>query len=182
MSMSFARMLPSTGAIEIQPEVGATVFQSTKTLTQVAAFPYVVTQSGIEVLLVTSRRRGRWILPRGWPVEGMSHGMAAAKEAKEEAGVIGEMSHEALGDYLYKKRTGKGYRVPCRVFVYPLLVTQQRLDWRERGEREQRWCDLSDAADLVRHDGLADLLRDLAQDPDLASRLVTNTMPIDGNS
>lgn len=174
MAPPFAQVLPSVGTIEFQREVGASVFQSTKTLTQVAALPYVVLQSGIEVLLVTSRRRGRWILPRGWPVEGMSHGMAAAKEAKEEAGVIGDMSHEALGDYLYKKRTGKGYRVPCRVFVYPLLVTLQRLEWREKTERDQRWCDLASAADLVHQDGLAEFLRELLGAPDLASRLSPN--------
>ena len=171
MIMSFAPMLPSTGAIETQREAGAAVFQSTKTLTQVAAFPYVVTRSGIEILLVTSRRRRRWILPRGWPVEGMSYGMAAAKEAKEEAGLIGDMGHQALGDYLYKKRTGKGYRLPCRVFVFPLLVTQQRLDWREKGQRKQLWCDLPSAVDKINQEGLTDFLEGLAQAPNLMTRL-----------
>ena len=174
MTMSFAKVTPSTNVIETQHKAGATVFRNTKTLTQVAALPYVVTQSGVEVLLVTSRRKGRWILPRGWPVEGMSYGMAAAKEAKEEAGVIGEMGHEAIGDYLYDKRAGKGYRVPCRVFVYPLLVTEQRLAWREKKERDQQWHDLASAADLVRQEGLSEFLRNLALAPDLAYRLHPN--------
>lgn len=174
MIMSFAQVLPSTDAIEIHHKADATVFQNTKTLTQVAALPYVVTQSGVEILLVTARRRGRWILPRGWPVEGMSYGMAAAKEAKEEAGLIGEMGHQAIGDYVYDKRAGKGYRVPCRVFVYPLLVTEQRLAWREKKERDQQWRDLASAAELVRQEGLRDFLLDLALAPDLASRLRPN--------
>ena len=150
------------------------MFQSTKTLTQVAAFPYVQTQTGIECLLVTSRRRHRWILPRGWPVDGMSYGMAAAREAREEAGVIGDIGHTALGDYHYEKRTGRGYRVPCRVFVFPLLVTEQRLDWREQEQREQRWCDLSTAADLVRQDGLTKFLKSLSRMPDLVTHFSAN--------
>ena len=97
--------------------------------------------------------------------------MAAAKEAKEEAGLIGDMGHQVLGDYLYKKRTGKGYRVPCRVFVFPLLVTQQRLDWREKGQRKQLWCDLPSAVDKINQEGLTDFLEGLAQAPDLMTRL-----------
>ena len=186
--MSLAEMLPSTVIIahneqydiqsnladrltRFQREAYNTVFRHSKSLTQVAAFPYVIHGTSVEVLLVTSRRRGRWLLPRGWPIEGMSYGMAASKEASEEAGVVGEMGHKALGDYHDDKRTGNGYRVPCRVFVYPLLVTQQQLDWPEKDQREQIWCNLSDAIAMVRQDSLAKFLSSLRNVPDLRTHL-----------
>lgn len=147
------------------------MFQSAKTLTQVAALPFVELQAGVEILLITSRRRGRWILPRGWPAEGVAFARAAAREAEQEAGVIGEVGEPALGDYIYKKRTGRGYRVPCRVFVYPLLVTEHVLDWREKGQRDQRWCDVATAAASVKQKGLAAFLGDLSRAPDLGARL-----------
>ena len=34
---------------------------------QVAALPWRETERGVEVMLITSRDTGRWILPKGWP-------------------------------------------------------------------------------------------------------------------
>jgi 8-oxo-dGTP pyrophosphatase MutT (NUDIX family) len=159
------------------PEAWPTVFRSAKTLTQVAALPYVVIGRRVEILLVTSRRRGVWLLPRGWPIEGMSYTMSAAREAMEEAGLVGEIGRSVLGDYTYEKRTGHGYRVPCRVFIYPLLVTEQRLDWPEKAERKQRWCDVESAASLVRQEELHEFLDALSDVPDLVGRLATYHQP-----
>ncbi len=147
------------------------VFGNTKALTQVAALPYVVLRTGVEILLVTSRRKGHWLLPRGWPVDGMSYRLAAAREATEEAGLVGDIGDIALGDYLYKKRTDHGYRVPCRVFVYPLHVTEQRLEWPEKKERRQKWCDFQTARTLVQQKSLAAFLQSLDEASDLISRL-----------
>jgi 8-oxo-dGTP pyrophosphatase MutT (NUDIX family) len=147
------------------------LLQADKTLTQVAALPYFTLGTGIEILLVTSRRRGRWILPRGWPAEGKPFAWAAAREAKQEAGAIGRIAATSIGDYGYQKRMDQGYRVPCRVFVYPLQVTHQRLDWREKGQRDQRWSDPMTAAALIRQKGLAEFLTDLARWPDLPAKL-----------
>lgn len=152
-------------------EAPTALFQTSKTLTQVAALPFVEIGTRIEILLITTRRRGRWIIPRGWPVEGMSFALAAAREAIQEAGVEGMVGEASIGDYIYQKRSGTGYRVPCRVFVYPLQVTHQRLDWREKDERGHRWCDISTAVSLVRQDALADFLSGLAGSPNLAARL-----------
>ena len=56
----------------------------------------------------------------------------------------------------------EGYRVRCHVFVYPFLVLQHCLEWRERGERSLRWSGLAEAARLVEDRGLAKLLAELA--------------------
>lgn len=40
----------------------------------------------VEVLLITSRGTGRWVLPKGWLDGGENVAQAAAREAWEEAG------------------------------------------------------------------------------------------------
>lgn len=137
-----------------------------KTLLQVAALPYVVMGGEPRVLLVTSRRRRRWIIPKGWPEADVPLADTAAREALEEAGVIGAPGSTALGDYVYEKRMPEGYDVPCAVQVFPLLVEQHRLDWKERGQREIRWFALDAAAERVDDDGLARLLRAITDAPD----------------
>ena len=142
------------------------MFQTTKLLTQVAALPYVHIGTDVEILFITSRRQQYWIIPRGWPVEGESFADTAAREANEEAGAIGNIGPDSVGDYVYKKRTGQGYRVPCRVLVYPLHVTQQRLDWHEEAERKLTWRSLHQAANTVHEKGLGSFLDAMARSPD----------------
>ncbi len=129
---------------------------------QVAALPFVPTDNAIDVLLITSRRRKRWILPKGWPVKNLSLPESAAKEASEEAGVLGPVRTDAVGSYSYSKNTKPGYPVTCQVFIYPLLVTQHRLAWREQSQRSFKWLSLSDAAEHVDEDGVGKVLEDLA--------------------
>jgi 8-oxo-dGTP pyrophosphatase MutT (NUDIX family) len=139
------------------------VFMRSKTVQQVAALPFVITADGIEVLLITSRRRGRWILPKGWSASGLTLAKAAAREAFEEAGVRGIVDDTPLGTYRYAKRMPAGYDVSATVFVYPLLVIEHRLDWREKPERQIAWYPLAAAARLVDDRGLARLLSRLAR-------------------
>ena len=122
---------------------------------QIAALPYVSVGGQTQILLITSREWGRWILPKGWPVKGLSYSDAAAREAEEEAGVIGSISADPLGHFDYQKRMPKGYEVRCSVLVYPLHVIEHRLEWKERGDRQMRWCTLSEAAVQVDDAGLS---------------------------
>ncbi len=117
--------------------------------TQVAALPYRVTEAGIEILLITSRRTHRWIVPKGWPAKGSTPPADAAREALEEAGVSGEIGAEALGVFHYVKELKHGAGVPCRVSLYPLKVTRQRKSWSEKAARETKWHSIGEAAALV---------------------------------
>lgn len=40
----------------------------------------------LEILLITSRDTGRWVIPKGWPMKGGRAHQVAAREAFEEAG------------------------------------------------------------------------------------------------
>lgn len=137
---------------------------------QVATLPFVALDARFEVLLITSRKGGRWLLPKGWPLKGHSLAEAARREAAEEAGVDGLLHEEPLGSYSYAKSMPEGYRVRCDVFVFPLLVREHRLAWPERGQRALRWRGLREAARLVEDRGLARLLADLARDDARALR------------
>ncbi|HEY0105085.1 MAG TPA: NUDIX hydrolase [Rhizomicrobium sp.] len=116
---------------------------------QVAALPYRVTDAGIEILLITSRRTQRWIVPKGWPAKGSTPPADAAREALEEAGVSGEIAQQALGVFHYIKELKHGVGVPCRVSLYPLKVTRQRKSWSEKAAREVKWHSIGEAAALV---------------------------------
>ena len=129
---------------------------------QVATLPFVALDGDIEVLLITSRRRKRWIVPKGWPRKHLTLAQSAAGEAEEEAGLIGPVLDEPVGTYSYDKQMDAGYSVLCHVFVYPLLVRQHLTDWQERHERRLRWTSLHDAAEKVDDRDLAELLEALA--------------------
>jgi len=125
---------------------------------QFAAFPYQVDRQGIvRVLLVTSRETGRWIIPKGWPMEGKLPHEAAAIEAFEEAGVVGEPITSTIGAYEYWKRWRSADTL-CRVEVYPLPIERLEPHWLEDAERERQFFDLETAASLVEEPSLKRLI------------------------
>ncbi|MEI9993509.1 MAG: NUDIX hydrolase [Rhizomicrobium sp.] len=126
--------------------------------TQYAALPYRVTEAGVEILLITTRRTRRWIVPKGWPIEGLTPAATAAREALEEAGISGEVDTDALGSFSYLKELRSGLSVPCRVDVFPLKVTRQRKTWAEKEAREARWLPATEAAKAVMEPGLKRLI------------------------
>ncbi len=125
---------------------------------QYAALPYRHEDDTVEVLLVTSLGTKRWIIPKGWPMSGRRPHEAAAREALEEAGVVGTVGTEAIGTYRYEKRRKSGATVPCDVEVFPLDVGTQRKRWREKGRREVKWLPPEEAAKTVSDAGLGEII------------------------
>jgi 8-oxo-dGTP pyrophosphatase MutT (NUDIX family) len=116
----------------------------------------------LEILLVTSLRTRRWILPKGWPHAQMSLAQSAAREALEEAGVTGEVADEAFGHYHYLKEKG-GSALPCRVEIFPLHVTGNRRAFAERGARERLWLPADQAVSKVAETGLKRILQSFSK-------------------
>jgi 8-oxo-dGTP pyrophosphatase MutT (NUDIX family) len=126
---------------------------------QYAALPFRRrTGAGTEIMLVTSRRTKRWIIPKGWPMTRKTPHGAAAREALEEAGVIGRIGTTPIGSYSYEKRLKKGQVIVCDVLVFPLEVTKQQKRWREKGERQVRWLTVAIAAATVNEEALSDII------------------------
>ena len=127
---------------------------------QYAALPYRTTErSEIEVLLVTSRTTKRWIIPKGWPLDGKSPHATAAHEAREEAGLVGKIAEHAIGSYSYMKRLKSGEAIECEVHVFPMEVTGQKRRWPEKGKREVQWFSTTAAATTIDDRALSDLIR-----------------------
>lgn len=88
-----------------------------KVLNQSGVIPYRERNGKIEILLITTRDRQSWVIPKGGIVNGMTPPDSAAKEAWEEAGVIGQVDVNELGTYKYRKR-GKVYQV--KMYLLPV--------------------------------------------------------------
>ena len=111
---------------------------------QSGALPYAVVDNRVVFLLVTSRRTGRWIFPKGSISAGMTAWDSAAKEAMEEAGVIGQIGTEPLGSYL---NNDQGALV--QVDLYPLRVDAQMEHWDEMEQRLRHWALLTETRRLL---------------------------------
>lgn len=130
--------------------------------TQYAALPYRRLASGaIEVMLITSRETGRWVIPKGWMHEELEALGSAEREAREEGGLVGRMAERSIGSYRYRKRLADGSSVTCSVEVFALEVERQLKSWPERKERDTRWFVLREAAAAVKEPGLAAMIRNL---------------------
>ncbi len=120
--------------------------------TQSAVIPYRRQAGRVRFLLITSRKRRRWILPKGICERGMSASASAAKEALEEAGVRGRVAAEPLGRYEYRKWGGT-----CRVEVFTMLVEEILERWPEQF-RDREWLTPEEAAGRVEEEDLGRLL------------------------
>jgi len=114
-----------------------------------------------KVLLVKSSR-GRWIVPKGWPMDGHTDAQTAKVEAWEEAGVRkGRVSEAPIGGYMTEKRYDDGRRVPCQVSVYRIDVEDMVGTYPEANFRKRKWMSLAKAARKVDDPGLRALIKAL---------------------
>ncbi|PTQ75644.1 NUDIX hydrolase [Celeribacter persicus] len=126
---------------------------------QSAALCWRKGKKGKEVLLITSRDTGRWIIPKGWPIDGLDGAGTAAQEAWEEAGVKpARVKREPVGLYHYIKKLDNGLPAPVETTVYPIEVDHLEGDFPEKGQRKRSWMSPKQAAALVEEPELKDLL------------------------
>ena len=125
--------------------------------TQSAVIPFR-RRGGLEILMITSRKKKRWVLPKGIVEPGLSPPDSAAKEALEEAGIEGAVSPGAIGTYRYDKWGGT-----CTVDVFTMEVETVHDSWLE-DFRDRQWVSLEEAVARVDEEELKRILRTL---PDL---------------
>ena len=127
--------------------------------TQFGALCFRVREDKVQVLLITSRGTGRWIIPKGWPMHGETPSGAAATEAFEEAGVEGKVYDTVLGVFSYRKNLPDEDNLPCVVAVFPLSVKKILKDFPEAAQRKRKWFSQKKASALVSEPELAQLIR-----------------------
>ena len=123
---------------------------------QSAVIPYRKTKGGIEILIITSRSRKRWVIPKGVIEPNLTPEDSAAKEAFEEAGVTGKVKKKCIGTYDYKKWGGV-----CSVKVYPMKVAKELTEWPEDTMRSRKWVSIDEAAATVTENKLKKIIRNL---------------------
>jgi 8-oxo-dGTP pyrophosphatase MutT (NUDIX family) len=113
------------------------------TYSQSGVVPYLETDEGLRLVLVTSNS-GRWIFPKGLTEDDMTPWDSAAQEALEEGGLLGAVDTKPLATYQYEKWGGT-----CTVDMYPMKVDRLLAEWDESDVRERAVVPIDRAADLI---------------------------------
>ncbi len=112
---------------------------------QSGVIPFLMTDRAIQVVLITSRSSGKWGIPKGIIERNLSPQDSAAKEAHEEAGVVGNVTDRVMATYEYHKWGGV-----CKVQVFALEVTEVLAEWDEMNDRNRTIVPLAEAIELVK--------------------------------
>ena len=121
---------------------------------QSAALAYRIKKGKLRFLLVTTTNRKRWVPPKGMVDRGLTASQSAAKEAYEEAGVVGKIEKKPIGAYVYQK-----WGADCDVKVYLLRVKDVLDKFPERHVRQREWMSPRVAAALVKEPELRRIIR-----------------------
>ena len=121
-----------------------------------AVIPIITERDGIKVVLVTTKQKhnGNWIFPKGEIELGMTGHDSAAKEAYEEAGVLGRISPALFDTYLHNKWGNQ-----MQVQVYTMDVTEILETWGEMRDRERQILPLDEAIRVVQSSQKQTLLK-----------------------
>ena len=123
---------------------------------QSGVIPYRKDDSGIKILLITSRKGKRWVIPKGVIEEEFTPHESAAHEAFEEAGIRGHISTDPIGEYKYPKWGGM-----CTVKVFLLEVREEIDEWPESPFRQRKWMTVTEAVNFVREKALKKMIRNV---------------------
>jgi len=132
---------------------------STRTIVlveQSGVIPYRIMDGKIEVMLITSSASKRWVIPKGLIEPNMTPEDSAAKEAWEEAGVLGRVFPDLMGTYEYYK-SGSVWQVD----VFLLQVETVVENWPEAYKRKRQWVSIPKAIKRVDEPELKLILGDL---------------------
>lgn len=111
---------------------------------QSAVVPFIKTDNGYDVIIITSGSKKHWLIPKGVIEPDLTPIESASMEALEEAGICGTIQDEPTWHYTYEKWGGT-----CKVTVFIMVVTRVDDTWKEDHVRERRRVPVSEALTLV---------------------------------
>jgi ADP-ribose pyrophosphatase YjhB (NUDIX family) len=102
--------------------------------------PFQQTPKGVELVMVSTRDRRRWIFPKGQPEAGKLPEQVATAEALEEAGLRGQIcGHPVV--LPYQREQGA-----TNLLLFPFQVTHIASNWQESTQRERKVISLDQAS------------------------------------
>ena len=120
---------------------------------QSGVIPFRKVSGKVEILLITSRNKGKWIFPKGVVETGLGKKASAVKEALEEAGVVGKIVGNSIGEFSNDKWDGI-----CRVVIYPMEVTKTIKHWEEESFRKREWFTVNASMKVISNKNLKRIL------------------------
>lgn len=119
---------------------------------QAAAIPF----KEDSICLITSSSGKRWVIPKGRLEPGKTVPEIALQEAWEEAGLVGILHPDPVGNYDYEK-----YGNTYHVTVLLMEVTAMADEWPESRLRERRWLGYTQALTQITDPGLRAVLQNV---------------------
>jgi 8-oxo-dGTP pyrophosphatase MutT (NUDIX family) len=123
---------------------------------QSGVIPYRKTKDGTEVLLITSMKKNKWVIPKGFIEFNLSPFESAKKEAYEEAGILGTNETIELGYFSKEKEMGI-----CHVKVFAMEVIEILDDYPEKILRKRQWFKIKEACAAVEVKEISDMINTL---------------------
>ena len=124
---------------------------------QSAIIPYSIKDDELLILLITSIRKKKWIVPKGFIEFNLSAFESAKKEAFEEAGVIGTNETIELGSFTIKKYGGR-----TNIVVYSMEVEKFKDDYPEKNLRKRKWYTVEEAIETISIPEVVKMIESLA--------------------
>ena len=114
---------------------------------QACAVPYRDNGEQIEFCLITSKKMGKWSLPKGSIRDDDTPSETIRRQALREAGLHGEIMDEPLGSYEYWK-----WDEMLAVVVLLMHVHQCDEEWTDMDVRKRCWVSKDKAIKLLAKD------------------------------
>ena len=111
---------------------------------QSGVIPYRKKSGELQILLITSIKRKKWILPKGYIEFNLSPFESAKKEAYEEAGVIGANETVELGSFMMNRSIGH-----CNIKIFSMEVIEVLDEYPEKNVRKRKWFPVKEAAENI---------------------------------
>lgn len=111
---------------------------------QSGVIPYRKKSGELQILLITSIKRKKWILPKGYIEFNLSPFESAKKEAYEEAGVIGANETVELGSFMMNRSIGH-----CNIKIFSMEVIEVLDEYPEKNVRKRKWFPVKEAAESI---------------------------------
>ncbi len=126
---------------------------------EIGAVPYRIRDNQMEIVLITTRRRKRWIFPKGQVEKRLTSLKVAKLEAFEEAGIVGQIKKGMDREFTVYRGRRK-----VRLQVFPIECDEVLDHWPEAHERDRVVIQLEEALKMIKGKSLRKCIKRIVRD------------------